>query len=415
MRALLVLPVFISVCPASMAETMESAMPSTTLLFENDRFSAYRQNRHFIVSLKQPHRVLSTSDINGGEQKDLDYLVNFQSVEGNGHDTRFKEILHLSNEQYHQELAATLNLDSNKMASMGTAANINNLVHVQKRFREITIDTFVTAGVKGNALRAGDPTHWYQSENGNEYIPLDKQADSDEQVIHKNAGTINIILLLNRTLLPGAQAKVATLIAEAKSAALAELAIPSKQSKHIATGTGTDQYAIASPISSSMKALDSASGHLKLGELIGSAVREAVFEAIGLESNLEPAQTRSVIHALSRFGASEEAILSRLQEQLGEESYLLLLNNKRAALTEAKLVAASYAYAAVLDRLQYDTLSKHVQNDVLLDQAANAAVALSGKSQSWQLFRSKLAVDQNDLLNVFLDAIALGWDAKWQQ
>ena len=290
----------LSISQPVVASNKEPIMPSQTIVHATDYYTAARQSRYFIVTLKEPHQVLSTSDINGGQNNDLTSIVNFQSVEGNGHDNRFNHILSLSKQQYHQELADNLDLDIKKLASMGTAANINNLVHVQKGFRDITVDAFVTAGVKGNALRAGDTARWYQADSGNEFV--------------KDLGTINIIVLINRTLTPGAQTKAAAVVTEAKSAALTELAIPSKQSRHLATGTGTDQFAIASPIKSPLKTLDSASGHLKLGELIGIAVREAVIEAISVQNGLERSDTRSVIHALGRFGLTKEDLFSRLKQ-----------------------------------------------------------------------------------------------------
>jgi len=376
-------------------------MPSSTTLHETQNYRAVRQGRHFIVNFKQAHQVLSTSDINGGQNSNLETLVNFNSVEANGHDSRFEEILSLSNDQYHQQLADTLKIDAGKMASMGTAANINNLVHVQKSFRDITLDAFVTAGVKSNALRAGDTARWYQGSNGNEFV--------------KDSGTINIILMVDRTLTPGALAKAATIIAEAKSAALTELAVPSKQSSHIATGTGTDQYAIASPQKSALVILDSASGHLKLGELIGTAVREAVIEAIGIQNGLERSDTRRILHALGRFGLSQETLLAKLNVYLEKDAYELFEKNQRAVFSDPKLVATAYAYASVLDRLEYGTLPKHIQNDVLLDQAVNAAIATSGKSQHWQRFRNELNSIQGDTLEPFIKAMAIGWRDKWEK
>ncbi|MEM8500349.1 MAG: adenosylcobinamide amidohydrolase [Pseudomonadota bacterium] len=382
------------------ASSGEPPTRSVTILHETEHYQASRQGRYFVVTLKRPHLVLSTSDINGGQTMGLKTLVNFQSVEGNAHDARFYHILSLSDQQYHQELASALLLDAEKMASMGTAANINNTVHVQKSFREITVDAFVTAGISSNALRAGDNAKWYQAEDGKEFL--------------KDAGTINVILLLNRALTAGAQAKAAAVAAEAKSAALLELAIPSTRSQHLATGTGTDQFAIASPITSSLKTMDSASGHLKLGELIGVAVREAVIQAISIQNGLERTGTRSVLHALGRFGLTHKILLSRLEKKLSIDDFALLQNNERAVFTEPKLVAAAYAYASVLDRLEYGTLSRHLENDVLIDQAVNAAIALSGASQQSQQFRARLGRTQADQLDFFVSAIAVGWEAKWQ-
>ena len=105
---------FINV-PAS-AEQQEPQMPSSTTLYETSDFAAIRQGKHFIIELKESHQVLSTSDINGGQTSSLKYIVNFQSVEGNAHNSRFDEILSLSNQQYHQQLADGLQLDSQLMA-----------------------------------------------------------------------------------------------------------------------------------------------------------------------------------------------------------------------------------------------------------------------------------------------------------
>ncbi len=411
----------------SLAEKTEPPMPSSTVLYENNQYLVERQSRHILLTLKQTHQVLSTSDINGGQNLQLKYLVNFQSVEANGHDNRFEEIINQSNEEYHQQLADALNVDGSKMASMGTAANINNIVHVQKTFRSITVDAFVTAGVKGNALRAGDSARWYQGDNGNEYIkesnkdlsptgtnvPVKDSLSTETNVPVKDSGTINIILIINRALTPGAQAKVVTIISEAKSAALAELAIPSKQSPHLATGTGTDQFMIATPIKSPLKTLDSASGHLKLGELVGESVRNAVIEAIGQQNGLQRSDTRNILHALGRFGINQDVLLQQLPQHLNKDDFELFERNKLSVLNDPKLVAAAYAYAALLDRFEYGTLSPHIQNDVLIDQAVNAAIALSGKSQHWQLFRTGLKPITDEPVSLFIQAMALGWSAKW--
>ena len=397
---ILCLFILLTVAIAAEADNIElSTMSSKTILLETDSIKAVRKGRHFIIELKQTHQVLSTSDVNGGVTENLRYLVNFKSVEANGHQDRFTDILNQTKVQYHQELARVLDIDAREMASMGTAANINNMVHIQKRFRDTTVDAFVTAGVKDNAMRAGDTARWFQGEDGNQFI--------------KDAGTINIILMVNRRLTPGALVKAASVLTEAKSAALSELAIPSKQSSHLATGTGTDQYAIASPIESQLGTLESASGHLKLGELIGDAVREAVVEAIGLQNGLERVDTRSVLHALGRFGLSEKSLLQRLDTLLSDDSFKLLTQNKRAVLSDPKIVATAYAYAAILDRLQYQSLSKHIAYDVLLDQAVNTAIATSDKSLHWQRYRDQLSSIPDDELDLFVHAIAIGWSDRW--
>ena len=408
----------LTITPA-FAKQNQPAMPSSTTLHETTLYKATRQGRHFIINLKQPHKVLSTSDINGGQVDDLAHIVNFQSVEGRGHGSRFAEILGQTHEQYHQALAQEIDVDQKHMASMGTAANINNLAHVQKTFRDITVDAYVTAGVKGNALRAGDGAHWYQGADGNERVTalsptlLNETYASQASAPVKDFGTINIILMINRPLTSGALAKAVSIMTEAKSAALSELAIPSTQSRHLATGTGTDQYAIAAPLNTEAKAIDSASGHLKFGELIGRVVHEAVTQAIALQNGLERSNTRHVVHALKRFGGTSDYLIGALEQELDKSSFDLFKKNKKSVFKDAKLVAAAYAYAALLDRLEYQTLSRNIERDVLLDQAVNAAIAVSGKSQHWQHFRQQFDFKQDHELDLFIQAIAIGWKAKW--
>ena len=85
---------------------------------------------------------------------------------------------------------------------------------------------------------------------------------------------------------------------EGKSAALQRLAVRSLYSGDLATGTGTDQFAIASPLAGPHR-LTSASTHVKLGELIGSAVRDATLEALRWQNGLESSYTRTVFSALA--------------------------------------------------------------------------------------------------------------------
>ena len=91
---------------------------------------------------------------------------------------------------------------------------------------------------------------------------------------------------------------------EGKSAALQRLAVPSKRHIDLATGTGTDQFCVAAPLSGG-RPLTSASPHMKLGELIGLATRHATLEALRWQNGLEASYTRGVFHALGRYGVQE--------------------------------------------------------------------------------------------------------------
>lgn len=388
-----------TVAPGLMADETTMKLPLATTLSESSEFLAQRHERFLVVSLKTAHRVLSTSGHNGGLEEELRFLVNHQSMEASNHNARFEKIIALNAQEYHASVADELQIDSSLMAMMGTAASMNHVSHAYRHYKDLRVDVLVTAGVHGNALRSGDVARWAQGDEGNEAV--------------ESAGTINTIVLVNKPMLPGAMSKAAMVITEAKSSVLQELAIGSRESRHIATGTGTDQFIIASPLNENVVALESASGHLKLGELLGSAVRAATFEALRWQSSLERSSTRSVTHALERFGLTEKALFTRLKIQLPVVSYELLDSNRQSVLNEPRVVASAYAFAAVLDRLQYGTLSDSLASEVIKDQAANVAVSVSAQTARWPEFWQSIQVDKDNLLESFILAVALGWQNKW--
>ena len=417
------------------------------ILHKNKNYIAKRQGKFFVVELSKPHRVMSTSAINGGESSSIKFLINHQSMEASGDNKRFTRQLSLGRKGYHLATAQQLGLPENEIALMGTAANIQQMAQVTKTFKGLEITAFVTAGVRGNAQRAGDPTRWFQTLEGERIKnrPVERRGEKlkranklSEDVKNETAkldydGTINIILMINKAVAAGAQSKLLMLATEAKSAALNELAVASKVSSHLATGTGTDQLIVASPTSVNEIALPSASGHLKIGELAGATVKEAVLKAIRWQNKLDPVNSGNLIHALERFGLTYSRLSNGLREQLSDESFLLAEKNIQSLTHDARLTSAAYAYAQILDRLQYQALPLSIAPEILRDQAAQAAVAVSGKPSKWPDFWRVLSrdsgngsvnyfVEVNKELNrvefansidLFIEAIALGWEHKW--
>ena len=52
---------------------------------ERRGFTLKRSGRYFVAELVVPHRVLSTSVVNGGQTDHVRHLLNHQSCEGAGH------------------------------------------------------------------------------------------------------------------------------------------------------------------------------------------------------------------------------------------------------------------------------------------------------------------------------------------
>jgi hypothetical protein len=221
-------------------------------------------------------------------------------------------------------------------------------------------------------------------------------------------------LLVNHSLAEGALVRAVVTMTEAKTAALHELAIGSLYSKNLATGTGTDQFCVAAPLDAG-KPLTSTSPHSKLGELIGAAVRDATLEALRWQNGLEPSMTRSLFHALKRYGVDESHFTVSLAGRLTERELELLKKNINSVLYEPKVAGAAYAIAAVLDRIRFGTLPSSSARDIFRQQVATLAANLSAKPDSWLQFYAELAdADPDQPAPAIASAIALGWSSKWK-
>ena len=157
---------------------------------------------------------------------------------------------------YADEASKVNNRSIEKTALLLTAADMDNLCIVKKVYRDMEVYALVTAGVRGNAMRMSrDIGAWYEP------------------------GTINIIIMTNMHLTQRAMSRAIITVTEGKTAALTDLDIRSSYTGLIngATGTGTDNITI---VEGRGTKIDFTGGHTKMGELIASAVREAVQQAI---------------------------------------------------------------------------------------------------------------------------------------
>ena len=378
-------------------------------LAQRPGFVLRRSGRFLVANLLVPHNVSSTSVRNGGYNQRARHLLNHQSCEGAAHHARHRVMTETGLEHYHDEVCAEASLPSDATVMMGTAANMNYAALVATDDDGIEVVAVVTAGVEGNATCAGDPASWRETTAG-------------IQKVHAYAGTINTILLINAPLTASALARVVVTMTEGKSAALARLAIPSRQSTDLATGTGTDQYCIAAP-AAGLRQLTSASTHMKLGELIGVASRDATLEALRWQNGLEASFTRGVFHALGRYGLREATFFEDIAGLLDDEDLELLRKNSKSVLFEPLVGAAAYAIATVLDRVRHGTLPASIARDAIVQQAATLATSLAGHPDRWPEFRSVLHEcgpgplepgDLGEVRNIVLAAIALGWREKWR-
>ena len=403
--------------PSPATERRRSDLP----LFSSPFVEVRRSQRHVIAELLAPARVLSTSHVNGGLRGDLRFLVNHQSCEPVKHQERFALIMSLGQDGYHRLVCAELGLDPAQTALMGTAATMQYLGLVTHRWDELAVTAIVTGGVTGNAGSAGDPAHY--DERDGAWVRTSPPAATTKPP-GTQGGTINTLLFFSSPLTDSALARAVVTMTEAKTSALLELAVGSMGSWRPATGTGTDQFAIAAPQDGSPRRTWTGH-HTKAGELAGRAVRDATLEALRWQNGLEPSYTRSLFHALGRFGLTEEAFKVAQERLLPEREFQLLKGNWKPVVYEPQLAAAGYAFAAVLDRVLAGTLGASSARESLLHQAALMAAGLTGRPDEFVAFRrdlipllpTELGAEPDAVIAAAValaqHAVALGWQRKW--
>ncbi len=268
--------------------------------------TVFRQGNSIGVQFAAPRAVLSTSIINGGYRDDLQGIFNHNST--GMVMTVESYILNMKQE------AQKLGFDPEKVSSMGTGARMDNVAIKTESFQDAVVTAMVTAGVEGNAGRAGDPTDYYKPQRNPNMA---------------KAGTINIMLFMNASMPQGTLARALVTCTEAKTAALQELMVSSRYSTGLATGSGTDQTIVVTNPQSALY-LDDTGKHSKLGELIGLAVKAAVKEALVKQNGLTGGKQHNVVRRIERYGVSKEKLyqdyLQAGYEPVGKEKFFQQLS-----------------------------------------------------------------------------------------
>ncbi len=211
-------------------------------------------NKTLVVAFREPMEIISTLE---GPRKEIDVVGNHSSPPPCWGIEHARGLDHTR-----KHLFDTLGLDGGGAAFLFTGADMDHLAIERTSFGDRVVYALVTAGVKGNAMRAS-------CDGGSYYEP----------------GTINIILMTNTKLTPRAMTRVLITATEAKTAALGDLDIRSSYTplSNQATGTGTDNIIV---VSGSGARIDNTGGHSKMGTLISQAVYRAVCRAIQRQNGL---------------------------------------------------------------------------------------------------------------------------------
>lgn len=382
-------------------------------LEETDRYSLRRQGRYLSAVFKRPHRVLSTCRINGGLREDLSHVANHQSCEGVAHVVRDTGTAGQGHDAYHRAACAAGQLPPESTALMATAANMQCAVLAHAEHEELAVSVIATAGVLGNATRAGDPAGWHEHRDGSR--PVDRSARAPSAPPESGSGTIVTLVFINQPCTPACLVRAATLITEGKSAAVLDLRMPSLQSSGLATGTGTDQLAIAAPLARDDEwERHWAGSHNTLGELVGRATHESVTRCLLLQNGVCPELRRSLVAALGRHGCDEPTLRAVAGAELEAADAHCFEQNLLAIVHDPMSAAAAYGMAEILDLSRSGVLHAEVAREAILNQAALLAAAVAVRPESLSDFRRALQ-PYHDLPPGRLAALAVirGFARKW--
>ena len=267
------------------------------LLKTSDGDEILKNSDTILVKFGPKRNGIVSSWLNGGYSEDLSAVFNHQLSQENidkyGDGGILDFLKDLSTDFYE-----CLDLRSKKLSGLITSADMDHYSIACEKYRDIEVIAISTAGVRVNAVSAGDIASYYEI-NG-EY---DFDMDNNNKDIYQNPnkpGTINTILLINSKLDESSLLLAEMIAVEAKAVALRELMTSSNYSNEIATGTGTDGIAIFSNMDSK-NTIENVSKHAKIGEIIGKVVIASIKESLAKLQWLTPSYQLNALIRLDRF------------------------------------------------------------------------------------------------------------------
>ena len=356
-----------------------------------------------------PHRIISTCKVNGGLREDLNYLLNHQLCEPNKHYRKTLDLAISHPADYLSSVCQKEDLPPEKSAYLSTATNMHHAVIESEQYRDIEVIAVTTAGVETNAIRAADPASYHEFDGRFENV------DGKDDVAE---GTINIMVFVNQELNPGAMVSAAMVVTEAKAATLQELSVNSRYSGELATGTGTDQLGLACKLGGVIP-LCNADKHSKVGELIGTTVKQTVKKSLELHNEYMPlARGRVTVH-IERLCFQVEELIAHVSDLLPKNQAEVFKNNFEGVNRDPVVVASVAAIIHLRDKFSWGNLPESCLADVMCSYGAQIAAAISGNYRRLNDYRNCLSFEHIGISNTvffgfIVRSIALGFSEKWE-
>lgn len=353
-----------------------------------------------LARLLRPCLAVGTGEFNGGQRSDLIAIYNRQCCEPCVHESLSEVLLDRAKENHHR-VCQEHGLDPQLTAGMSTAANVRCLGLGRRIHGESEIMVLATAGVEGNAGRAGDPATVMETDGVFTAIGQTEPA---------RIGTINLMVFFSHELTPSALMASLMTATEAKAIVLDDLVVGSRYSQGRATGTGTDQYVAVCPIDSGKTALTSVGKHVLLGQLLAEAVQEAIRAALEAQNSMTPVSRRRVRTQLQRYGFNPAELVRCAYARLESSDAALLEANLLSIEADPVVVAAVAGLAACLDQVRSGVLPKTCVSEIVNLYGRMIASAVSGTEVPEGVFEPLAAESAMDTVYA---ALAVGFSQKW--
>ena len=259
------------------------------------------------------------------------------------------------NDEYTRERQRLIGLDPDRTVTFGTAAHMDNAVVTNLTSKNgVKVSAAVTGGIRGNGGRSSDPASF----------------DEAKRYMEK-PGTIVILLAIESELTDGAMFQAMLTATQSKSCVIQELMAKSLYTPRIATGSGTDQVGIICRKDDG-NAISDCGIASDIGITLAQCVRESLFKAFDLQTDMNLRTQCDPFVMLSRFGITER----RIHDELRFPCTMSALRQAEAELHKDPEVAAGMSAILQiaddirLERIDRETgvdVAKRIAEDILLE------------------------------------------------
>lgn len=310
----------------------------------------YIYNKSIVIKFIGKRGVLSTSVLNGGYSEEITSIFNNDAKTSVGMGCKLKAPTY---KEHMEVLCKELGLEPKYTTGLGTAADMENMSKSVKKYGDLVVTALITGGIESNGGRVGDPASYIEE---NEKIEMLKP------------GTINTLIMIDGKIDAGVLARSLITATEAKTAVIQELLAGSNYSSGLATGSGTDGTIVCCNLESD-RIYTNAGKHSKLGELIGLAVKEALKNALNLQSGLNVESQKSLLKRGKRFGITTESLWDDfIKGEKGKNIHKLDYMDSLLKLEKNEsLVSYISLVLHLLDQYNWDLLSENIVKEHSLE------------------------------------------------